>query len=464
MRTWQTLTLFRTQSGLNDEPCDVIMVMKYKDEGIAVPAGRWTRLSRLGVMASTVAAGMLAEGARHLVKGQVPTISNMLLTPGNARRVTNELARLRGAAMKVGQLLSMDAGDLIPPVLSEMMSRLRSEAVSMPMSQLVSVLDKAWGSEWSTRFDRFAFTPAAAASIGQVHRALTKDGVHLAIKVQYPGVRESINSDVDNVAALLRLSGLLPSSVQITEILNEAKKQLHAEADYQREQDWLSCYANRLGQESGFLLPTPYKELTTPHVLAMTWVEGEPIESLVSAPQHVRNGVGEALFDLALKELFEFQVLQSDPNFANYRFNHDEQKIVLLDFGATREIPQSMVEGYLQLLRGGLEKNRVKMREAATDIGYFSQDMSQQQIDAVMDLFMMACEPLCHRGPYDFAGSNLPRRMHDAGLALALDRDFWHTPPIDALFVHRKLAGMYLLAARLKARVDICSVAKKYLA
>jgi predicted unusual protein kinase regulating ubiquinone biosynthesis (AarF/ABC1/UbiB family) len=196
----------------------------------------------------------------------------------------------------------------------------------------------------------------------------------------------------------------------------------------------------------------------------MTWVEGEPIESLVNAPQHLRNDVAEALFDLALKELFEFRVLQSDPNFANYRFNHHEQKIVLLDFGATREIPQGMVEGYLQLMQSGLQKNRVKMREAASDIGYFSQDMSQQQIDAVMDLFMMACEPLCHSGPYDFAGSNLPRRMHDAGLALALDRDFWHTPPIDALFVHRKLAGMYLLAARLKARVDICAVAKKYLA
>ena len=122
-----------------------------------------------------------------------------------------------------------------------------------------------------------------------------------------------------------------------------------------------------------------------------------------------------------------------------------------------------MVEGYLKLMRGGLERNRIKMHEAASDIGYFSRVMSQQQIDAVMELFLMACEPLCHSGQYDFAGSNLPRRMHDAGMVLALDRDYWHTPPIDALFVHRKLAGMYLLAARLQARVDIGAVAKKYL-
>lgn len=113
------------------------------NDGIAVPSGRWSRLSRLGLMASGVAGGMLAEGARHLAKGQIPTMSGILLTPSNAQRVTKELARLRGAAMKVGQLMSMDAGDLIPPALSEMMSRLRSDAVAMPMSQLVKVLDNS---------------------------------------------------------------------------------------------------------------------------------------------------------------------------------------------------------------------------------------------------------------------------------------------------------------------------------
>ncbi len=433
------------------------------DRGVAVPAGRWNRLSRLGLMASSVAAGMLAEGARHIAKGQVPTMSDMLLTPANVKRVTNELAKLRGAAMKVGQLMSMDAGDLIPPVLSDMMARLRSEAVSMPMSQLVTVLDKAWGDGWSARFERFTFTPAAAASIGQVHHAITREGQALAIKVQYPGVKESIESDVDNVAALLRMTGLLPTTIEITSILSEAKKQLHAEADYQREQDWLQHYADQLGQMDEFLLPKPYPQLTTPHVLAMTWVEGCPIESLVNEPQALRNHVAAMLFDLALKEMFEFQVLQSDPNFANYRFNHDEQKIVLLDFGATRKLPMEMVEAYRSLMQSGIEKNRENMFQAATHIGYFSNEMSQQQINSVMELFEMACEPLRYRGLYDFAASSLPRRMHDVGMTLAMDRDYWHTPPIDALFLHRKLAGTYLLAARLKAQVDVAALSKEYL-
>ena len=432
------------------------------EDGVAVPAGRWRRLSRLGLMASTVAGGMLAEGARHLAKGNLPTISGMLLTPANARRVTNELSKLRGAAMKVGQLLSMDAGDLIPPALSEMMSRLRSNAVSMPMSQLVSVLEREWGKDWDANFDRFAFTPAAAASIGQVHRALTLDGSDLAIKVQYPGVKESIDSDVDNVAALLKISGLLPSSVDMTSILHEAKQQLHAEADYQREQDWLVRYADRLGETSKFLLPRPLPELTTPKVLAMTWVEGEPIESLVNSDQDLRNRVAKELFELSLQELFEFRVLQSDPNFANYRFNHEQQKIVLLDFGATRELPETIVQGYRRLMLAGLEKDRVKMYEAAAAIGYFGETLNQRQTDTVMDLFAMACEPLCYQGAYDFAASTLPKRMHDTGMTLALDRDFWHTPPIDALFLHRKLAGIYLLAARLRAQVDIGALAKHY--
>ena len=431
--------------------------------GVAVPAGRLNRLSRLGLMASSVAAGMVAEGVRHIAKGQIPTMSEMLLTPSNVIRVTNELAKLRGAAMKVGQLMSMDAGDLIPPALADIMARLRSEAVSMPMSQLVAVLDKAWGDGWSNRFERFSFTPAAAASIGQVHHAITREGEALAIKVQYPGVKESIESDVDNVAALLRLSGLLPKTIEISSILNEAKNQLHAEADYQREQDWLSHYAEQLGQIDTFLLPKPYPELTTPHVLAMTWVEGCPIESLENEPQALRNHVAAMLFDLALKEIFEFQVLQSDPNFANYRFNHDEQKIVLLDFGATRKLPIEMVEGYRSLMQSGIEKNRENMFKAASQIGYFSNEMSEQQINSVMDLFEMACEPLCHCGHYDFALSDLPRRMHDIGMTLAMDRDYWHTPPIDSLFLHRKLAGTYLLAARLKAQVDVRALSKKYI-
>ena len=204
---------------------------------LAVPSGRGSRLARLGWMATGIAGGMMAEGARQLAQGNRPKMSDLLLTPANARRVADQLAKLRGAAMKVGQLVSMESGDLLPPALAEILARLRSDARAMPKAQVQAALDAQWGKGWEKKFRHFSFTPMAAASIGQVHRALAKDGRDMAIKIQYPGVRESIDSDVDNVAALFRMSGLLPREMDIKPLLRDAKRQLHDEADYLREGD-----------------------------------------------------------------------------------------------------------------------------------------------------------------------------------------------------------------------------------
>lgn len=441
----------------------VIVSKKLESTAVAVPGGRLVRLARLGALASRVAGGMLAEGTRQIARGKKPAVSSMLLTPANVQRVTDELARLRGAAMKVGQLMSMDAGDLIPPALADILSRLRAEAAPMPMSQLVQVMEQEWGPNWEREFSRFSFTPAAAASIGQVHKATNSENRHLAIKVQYPGIESSIDSDVSNVGALLRMSGLLPAHLDIASLLDEAKKQLHAEADYLQESAWLEHYGKLLASDQGFVLPITETKLTTRRILAMTWVEGSPIESLIHKSQIERDQVITRLFDLVMRELFCFGTMQTDPNFANYQFNEATQQLVLLDFGATRSIPTHMAEGYRGLIQAAQRNDRAAMRERAEAIGYFSLDMNADQCERVMDLFQMACEPLCHSGLYDFAASTLPRRMHEAGMALALDRDFWHTPPMDALFIHRKLAGIYLLAARLKARVDIRTMAARYL-
>ncbi|WP_294641667.1 AarF/UbiB family protein, partial [uncultured Aureimonas sp.] len=204
-------------------------------KGRSVPSGRLSRLGQFGRLAGGIAGGMLAEGARRLADGERPRIGDMLLTPGNLVRVADRLSHLRGAAMKLGQMISLDAGDTLPPELSEIMARLRAEADPMPRVQLERVLAAEWGREWRIRFERFDDRPIAAASIGQVHRARALDGRELAIKVQYPGVRGSIDADVDNVATLLRVSGLLPPHLDITALLAEAKAQLHEETDYRRE-------------------------------------------------------------------------------------------------------------------------------------------------------------------------------------------------------------------------------------
>ena len=421
----------------------------------AVPGSRLARLARLGGLASGVAGSMLAEGVRQFAQGKRPAVADLLLTPANARRVAEQLAQLRGAAMKVGQLLSMDAGDLLPPELSEILARLRSDARPMPMSQLVTVLNTNWGKDWDRQFQRFSFTPLAAASIGQVHAAQTTEGRQLAIKVQYPGVRQSIASDVDNVATLLRLSGLLPKSLNIAPLLEEAKQQLHDEADYRKEAAHLMHFRGLLEKQGEFVVPEVDAGLTTPNILAMSFVDGAAIESLQAAPQGERDRVLGLLFALLFREIFEFRRVQTDPNFANYRYDPATGRLVLLDFGATREFAADRVEAYRRLLGAGMRDDLPALNDAAAEIGYFQADIEDRHRRLVLGIFRQACEPLRHVGPYDFGRSDLALRMRDAGFQLGADRDFWHTPPVDALFLHRKIGGLYLLAAKLKARVDI---------
>lgn len=428
---------------------------KHDASTLAVPGGRWSRVARLGVLASSVAGSMLAEGTRQLAQGKRPRIGDLLLTPENAYRVADQLARLRGAAMKFGQLLSMDAGDLLPPEFGAILARLRADAKAMPMSQLVSVLDANWGHGWDRHFRQFSFTPMAAASVGQVHLARTMDGRRLAIKVQYPGVRQSIDSDVDNVATLLRISGLLPSGLDVGPLLLEAKRQLHAEANYLGEGAWLRRYTELLADAPEFMLPEVQVDLTTESVLAMSCMGGVPVESLLHAPQAERDRVVGLLFGLFFREIFEFRLIQTDPNFANYRYDNASRQLILLDFGATRPYPAAIVDAYRRLMASAVVGDRQEMSLAASDIGYFRADIGERQRQLVLDLFLHACEPLRHVGAYDFGNSDLPERIRDAGLALSTEKDSWHTPPADALFLHRKAGGLYLLAAKLKARVDI---------
>ena len=145
------------------------------------------------------------EGLKRIARGQAPDFRGALLSAPNARRLAARLARLRGAAMKIGQLVSLQGDDVLPPEFAQALSVLRSQAAPMPAQQLHRVLGREYGAGWRRRFARFDDEPIAAASIGQVHRVTAADGRDLALKIQYPGVARSIASDVDNVAVLLRL-------------------------------------------------------------------------------------------------------------------------------------------------------------------------------------------------------------------------------------------------------------------
>ena len=429
----------------------------------AVPSSRLGRLMRLGSMATGVAGNMLVAGAQQLVQGKRPKLADLLLTPGNALRITQQLSQMRGAAMKVGQLLSMDAGDLLPPEIADILARLRSDAHAMPERQVQAVLTANWGAKWQQRFASFSFTPIAAASIGQVHRAMTLDGRDLAIKIQYPGVRKSISSDVNNVAALLRMSGLLPKTLDIAPLLIEAKRQLREEADYQAEGAHLLRFGQLLANDSRFVVPALHSDFTTKNVLAMSYVAGVPVESMEMASQAERDRMLGMLVELLFRELFEFELMQTDPNFANYRYNPQSQQVILLDFGATRSFTPAFGQAYKDLMSATMAGDHQAMAQAGIAIGYFDGNTQAKHLAAVLSLFEMALEPLCFDGAFDFGTTDMAPRLREAGLALGLERDFWHIPPIDTLFLHRKLGGLFLLASRLKARVNVRQLASQHL-
>jgi predicted unusual protein kinase regulating ubiquinone biosynthesis (AarF/ABC1/UbiB family) len=318
-------------------------------------------------------------------------------------------------------------------------------------------MTEAYGEGWESLFYGFENKPLAAASIGQVHKTLSPDGRKIVLKVQYPGVAASIDSDVDNIATLLRMSGLLPAELDIKPLLDDAKRQLKDEADYHKEADFLQAFGDMLRDDERFRVPEVLPDLTRTTVLAMTYVSGDPIESIVKLPQEERDRVMSALVELMFMELFELRMVQTDPNFANYQYRRQSGEIVLLDFGATRRFKAGFVNNYRKLVKAAMKEDHDRLVAAAERLGYAMGDADSEYRALVLDLFLLALEPL------RFGRSTMAARMSELAEEVTDYRDFWQAPPTDAVYFHRKLGGMFMLASRLKSRVDVHQLIKRWL-
>jgi predicted unusual protein kinase regulating ubiquinone biosynthesis (AarF/ABC1/UbiB family) len=421
----------------------------------AVPASRIARIGSFGRLVSGVAGGMAAEGARRLANGEGINPRDLILTPGNVTRMTDRLSHMRGAAMKMGQMISMDAGDFLPEDLSNILARLRDQANFMPTKQLDQVLRKEWGSDWRRQFKWFNPRPIAAASIGQVHKAMTRDGQELAIKVQYPGVAKSIDSDVDNVMTLLKIAGFAPPELEIDKLLAAAKKQLHEEADYQREGEQMELYRKRMEGEKGFVVPKLHEGLTRGSILAMSFEAGTSIEDLRDEPAERINDVCARLMRLVSRELFEFGVMQTDPNFANFSYRRETDEIVLLDFGACRAVDPEIANGYRKMLQAGLNGNREEVLAATIDAGFMMPIVAERHPERVGRMIDIVINEMREDAPFDFGDRGFVPLLRDEGWEIAQDKQTWAFPPIETLFVQRKVSGTALLGARLKAKVNV---------
>ena len=421
----------------------------------AVPRGRAQRFGRFARLAGGVAGNMLAEGVKQVASGNRPKARDLLLTPANARRLTKQLAEMRGAAMKLGQIFSMDTGDFLPRELADILATLRDAAYAMPDAQLDEVLTDAFGADYTTRLKNFEARPFAAASIGQVHRLSTRDGRPAVLKIQYPGVRESIDSDVDNLATLLKVSGLLPKHIDLTPLLAEVKAQLREEADYEQEARYLNAFVRALGDDERFLLPRVIPSLSSSRILGMTYVPGVPIEEVIHEEPEERNRVLALLFELLLIEMFDLRLVQTDPNFANYRYDPETGQVILLDFGASRRFKAAFTGAYRDLLRATVNKDQTAMANAAERVGYRLGPEGSPYRETLLDLAEVVLAPLTVDEPYDFGNSGLPRQVADQGEAIRDYREFWEAPPVDVAYIHRKIGGLFMLATRLQAKVNV---------
>jgi len=430
----------------------------------AVPASRVGRLLRFGLLGGEIALSTALGTARQLTAGRRPDLAAAVLTPGNAEMLARRLATLRGPAMKLGQILSLQGEEIVPPEFRDALAVLRSQGYSMPDTQLRRLLGREYGKGWQQRFAHFDLEPVAAASIGQVHRVRKAGGRELALKIQYPGVARSVDSDVDNLASLLRRLDFVPLKLDVPALAAEAKRQLRLETDYEAEARHLERYRRLVADMPDLVVPRVDRSLTTRHILAMDWVEGEPLDGLASeaVPATRRNAVARTLYELMFRELFEFRFMQTDPNIANYLYSPATRQLALLDLGSVGEYSAAFSEGYRKACRAVLAGDRIALREAAFEIGYAHPDDAEPLVRNAVDIIELACEPLAHRGPYDFAGSQLMARARDLGLQVAFGQGV-RSPPPETLFLHRKLVGTFLTCARLHARVNVHVLVERFL-
>lgn len=431
-----------------------------------VPTTRFGRLARLGLTAGEVAIGGVTESVRRFASRDSKETYNAFLNATNAKKLANRLAGMRGAAMKMGQIISMESADFLPREFADALAVLRDSADTMPLGQIRRLMGREYGKGWENRFIDFNFEPIAAASIGQVHRVVTEDGRDLALKIQYPGVAKSINSDVDNMAMLMRLVNLLPVEIDISGIVKETKRQLHQEADYIVEARYLKSYRAFVEDEPRFVVPKVHDDLTTKRILAMDYVDGVPLESLAGeeVQQELKDSAGSLLQHLMFRELFEFRTMQSDPNFANYLYRPDEDRIVLLDFGSTVTFEREFTLRYARIARAMIDQDDVTLRQLAEQMGYIYAGASEEYVERILDIIRLVSEPVIHGGDYDFGNSDVFERGRDAGLEMVFnDMREYRPPPPETIFLHRKLVGCFMLCSRIGARANARSLIEPFL-
>jgi aarF domain-containing kinase len=419
-------------------------------------------------LAAGLGVGAIQELAKRAIVGPssnstasasslIDSSKSIFLTEDNITRIVETLCEVRGAALKLGQMLSIQDDAMLSPTLQRIFERVRSSADFMPFWQTERVLKADWGDHYMDKFEVFETRPFAAASIGQVHLATLKTtGQRVAVKIQYPGVSQSIQSDIDNLMSVLNVAQLLPKQMYVENAIAVMKRELLDECDYIREAQCNLNFAQLLKDDKVFLVPKVYTELTTKNILVAEYVEGLPFDKCENLNQEENNYIGYNMLRLCLQELFEFKYMQTDPNWSNFLYNSNTNKIYLLDFGATKDFSALFVDKYIRIIRGAANGDSDQIVKHSIDLGFLTGYETKAMKKAHSDAVLILGEAFQRNEIFDFGRQDTTKRINN--LIPVMLRERLTPPPEETYSLHRKMSGAFLLCAKLKSKINVYSL------